>query len=317
MMIKKFRSFVAGLFVLHRFETVFFVAPLAAWGPLLAFGGGHSDVRLAWLAFVLNVGTAYSGFLGNSYCDYELDRRAPEKRTITGAMNAIGHRNALVLFLMETLLLVILFYVFHAAYASLYADFWFWFGMFGRYLYNFPPFRLKERGVLNMISYATNFGVTPFFLAWSLFYDSYPIGFLCVAAAGFLVMASQSLWGAAVDYESDKRSKATTVAVALGLRRSLGWSQWLMVVSAPLMVFGIYKVLSLQGIRAGALTVGLLAIMVGYGYSILDRVRYVILADEFVIHVRLQHKFRQLAWLVAQTGLGLAGLLVMVSAKPT
>lgn len=307
---------VRSVLILHRVETLFFVAPLAAWGPVLACDAGRQDARLCVLAIVLNVGTVLNGFLGNSYCDYELDKRAPEKRRMTEATDLVGHATVLAMFVTEMVFLGALFYSERRLYASVaYSELWFWFGMVGRYLYNFPPFRLKERGFLNVLSYAVNFGVTPFCLAWSMFYAVFPVGLILVAVAGFLLMASQSLWGAAVDYDSDKGANAKTPAVVLGLRRSLRLSLYLMGLSVPLMVSGIYMLVSHNGLKATPLVLGVAVVSSGFAYSIVGRVRYVVFSEDALLQTRLQDKIRQLAWLVAQTGAGLAGLLVITAAR--
>lgn len=306
------------ILIVHRIETIFFVVPLAAWGPLLGMMGGTGSGALLAVAMVLNIGTAYNGLLGNSYCDYQLDKEAGSKRTMTGAMDGIGRRNVLTLFVLEIVALTALFYWYRPQYASPYADLWFWGGMLGRYVYNFPPFRFKERGVLNMLTYALNFGAMPFLLAWSLFHREYPLGIWLVVASGVLLMAAQALWGAAVDYQNDRRSNAETVAVALGLRRSLRLSQFLMIVSIPVMLFGVYEIALLSGaVGAGALRWGLILIGAGLLYSVLDRIRYVDLSqNDAEVQVRLDKKFRQLGWLVAQTTSGLVGILIIVASMP-
>lgn len=291
------------LLLMHRAETIVFIAPACAWGSMVALSAGGGPLFLVVLGTLLNIGAAYNGFLGNTYADYELDLGSPSKKAITNAVASIGKGRVLALFIVEIAVLAFFFYRYHHLYAGAYAtDLWFWLGIGGRYAYNFRPLRLKERGVLNMVFYALNFGVAPVLLGWSIVFDSYPTGVIFITGGTALVTASQALWGASVDYRSDREAGARTVAVVLGQRTSLIASQLFMACSIPFLVYGIYSVSAPQGHGqlSRAAVAGLLIVAAGLLYSMADRIRYVLFADERSLVGRLDNKYRQLTWLLSQ-----------------
>lgn len=304
--------YLAALALLHRIESTPFLVPASAWGAALLAGMWTTHASTILLAVLLNIGIAYAGLLGNSYADYELDLGSTEKRRLTGAVELLGRRRVLALYVLENALLAAAFYRYADDYASPYASLFFWSSIGGRYLYNFRPFRLKERGMMNAACYAFNFGVAPVLLAWSMVSISIPPG-LCIFVLGtWLLLCAQSLWGAAADYQSDQASGAATCAVSVGLRQAIRLSQWAMLLSLPAVVAGQVALgaTSLDG-RWG---LGMLLIVAGYAYSVVGRWSAVRAAwhSENLLGMQLKRRVRELSWLVVQSAAMLAGMVLLM-----
>lgn len=316
-LINRLFRILRNLLLLHRIETAFFLLFLSAWGSLLALSANpQSPLFLVMLGTLLNAGIAFNALLGNSYCDYELDRCSTTKTAVTSAIESIGKNVVLGLVIVEIFVLAAIFYHYQNLYASTDASFWFWFGIIGRLSYNFPPIRFKTRGILNMPVYAINFGFTPIMLGWSLISDNYPPGLLLIAAGTFLMLSAQALWGAAVDYESDKKGGAVTIATVLGQVRSLRLSQLPMIVGTLLFIFGIYLIaVTHDGHLSHASLIGLIIIGASFLYSIFDRFSYVLMNNEEIIVARMNPKFRQLIWLSVPAIATVIGSIVIAAGK--
>lgn len=307
-----------NLLLLHRVETVFFLLFVSAWGSLFALGANpHASWFLVGLGTFLNAGIAFNGLLGNSYCDFDLDRLSPTKKAVTRAIEFMGKPIVLGIFVVEILVLATIFYRYLPLYANSDAVFWFWAGIIGRISYNFPPIRFKTRGILNMPVYALNFGFIPIMFGWSLIADGYPPGLFLIATGAFLMLGAQALWGAAVDYDSDKKGGAVTIATVLGQVRSLKLSQLPMVVGTLSFIFGVYLI---AAAREGSLShvslIGLLIIGASFSYSIFDRLNYVLLRNEETMVSRMNSKFRQLIWLSVPSIATVIGSIVIASGYP-
>lgn len=313
-MLHKIYKWFSALIILHRVETIPFLLASCAFGPSLGLVNFHIYDKEIILAFLLNVLIAYHGLLGNNYSDYELDKEANNKKRLTDSIDLIGKRILLFILFLQLLFIITLFYINHDIYRNKYVDIWFWSAIVGRYIYNFHPFRLKEKGIWNTFIYAVNFGATPVLLACSILFQDIQQGIWFFVAAGFLMMASQSLWGAAVDYNSDKKSGANTCAVFLGLRRSLLVSQLLLIASLPIIFIGIFQIAGINQIKFSYYFVpGLLLISAGYIYSLYGRHRVTYNNGDKKIAIELQKRMRELSWLIVQTNCLVIGIILTLN----
>jgi len=87
------------------------------------------------------------------------------------------------------------------------------------FLYSVPPFRLKSRFPLDILSHGLFFGVLVLFLP-ALIFGLFTVPLLLVSASIFILSVSIELWNHIDDFESDKKAQLQTTACVLGRKRS-------------------------------------------------------------------------------------------------
>jgi hypothetical protein len=209
-----------------------------------------SRALLGLLASLLTIfGIAATAYLLNDWSDTEKDRAGGKPNAV--AQLGLAQRGALLLAFLSAALLPWLYLPFTRLTGALLAA---ELGLF--VVYCFPPFRLKERGVLGLLTDACYAHALPAVLAVVTFAAMAPRPYPQLASLLLALLAWQLALGVRnitlhqlQDHDSDLRSGTRTVATAVGPERL---SAWLTRAVVPLELFGFtaFTLVAARGLPA-------------------------------------------------------------------
>lgn len=177
-----------------------------------------------------------STFVLNHVLDLEFDKQNPRKSFSLLVRNEISTKNSFLLFTL--LSLFCLFF-------SLTVNYGFVLCILGliliSLLYNIPPFRLKNRPILDVLCHTLSLGILCPIAGWCLSdssglisaFSNFP--FLYLLSISFYVTALHSPT-MAIDFEADIKSGATTFATKFGAERTMLFS-WSLTTAGAFVLF--------------------------------------------------------------------------------
>jgi 4-hydroxybenzoate polyprenyltransferase len=206
--------------------------------PLLGgYISGGISAELAVIGVVFFCVTAY-GFVVNNFYDVEIDRQHQRKRVsgtnplVTGQVTGRG-----TVLLMAALVIVSLA---AAVVMSTGGFFWTFLCLAALTLYSAPPFRLKDRAFVDIVTHGLMFGGLPLVAGWSLAggTGATPLvpALICTAVCAESLIAHQIN-----DYFEDLGT-ATTTVVQFGLKA--GWSLLGICMAASLVLYAAFALAS-------------------------------------------------------------------------
>lgn len=234
---------IAALRSLHRLEVGPMYLFVLIWGMFVA---AHRPSSL-WapasiLAFLINGLSLFSGFVLNAYSDYPIDIRSPIKAHIAQAVQSLGRRTVLVIYVGEQVATVALAVIVSAMlhnYAFVAVKL---VGILSGYVYNAEPTRLKRRGLWNPAMMAVRFGFVPGLIAYlAVHHGVIRAGGWVLLAGMTLISLSRGFWNAISDTNEDAAEGIRTPAVAYG--------------AAPTMAVAVITLVPACGLIAGGLAI--------------------------------------------------------------
>ncbi|MFP3871539.1 MAG: UbiA family prenyltransferase [Candidatus Aenigmatarchaeota archaeon] len=160
-------------------------------------------------------------FACNINCYHDRDVDALKKKHLARSIDTLGTSTVKNLMILESLVVFALILYFllkgHFTVALLSSIGW----AFG-YLYSAPPIRLKNKGLLGPIPVNLGVYVLPILAGHLLIDLDISATFLLFIVGYVLLNLGINLVNVAEDYEVDRRSKITTAAHKLGLKRTIG-----------------------------------------------------------------------------------------------
>ena len=178
-----------------------------------------------------------STFILNHIFDLDFDRQNPRKSFSLLVKNKISIKNSFLLFIFLSLsgliLSLVVNYSFFLCIASL---------VLISLLYNIPPFRLKNRPILDILCHATSLGILCPIAGWCLSssssglidaFSNFPLLYLFSISLYVAALHSPTM---AVDFNADMNSGATTFATKYGAERTMLLS-WILTTAGASILF--------------------------------------------------------------------------------
>ncbi len=178
-------------------------------------------------------------FACNINCYHDRDVDALKKKHLARSVKILGNPTVKNLMIFESIVVFALIgYFFLNGYieVALLASLGWVFG----HLYSAPPVRLKNRGMLGPIPVNLGVYVLPIIAGHLIIDQNVPTRFLLFVAGYALLNLGINLVNVAEDYEVDRKSKITTIAHKLGLKRTIGFASSTASIGSAVILLTLY-----------------------------------------------------------------------------
>jgi 4-hydroxybenzoate polyprenyltransferase len=207
---------------IHRLEVFPNQLLVLVWG-MVAAASRPSDLwtASAILALGINWLSLFGGFVLNSYSDYPIDVRSPVKFYVARAVERLGRRRVLFIYVAEQVITVAM-----AVVVSELLHTWIFvavklIGIGAGYLYNAEPIRLKRRALWNPVMNSIRMGFVPGLIGYLAVHQG------TIGAGGWILLGGMTLvtmgrigfWVSVMDTDEDTAEGIRTPSVVFGPRR--------------------------------------------------------------------------------------------------